>query len=193
MYKILFVIACFSCGIMSASAEQIRIRPGLWEVITTSDLLALVPHIPSEQMRQITELAKRYGLIMPEIRNNAATSKVCITPDMAAQDIPTYFYDGQSGCSIENAFRTGNRFQITISCDNAQFQGNGTAEGVLTSPEQFSGKTEFDSWMMDTPIHATAETNAHWIGETCSVQPTQPERPAYPGKSNAPPEFIPLK
>lgn len=155
-----------------ASASQNDIHPGLWEVTTTSDLLNLVPHIPPDTMQQITDLARQYGLVMPNIQNKSAISHVCITPAMAAQEIPTYFYDGQSGCSIKNARRSGNRFQIELFCDNAQFQGNGTAEGVFTSPEDFSGHTEFDSVVMGNPVYATAETRGQWVGEKCAV--TQP-------------------
>ena len=39
----------------SASAHE-HIRVGLWEVITRSDLLALVPHIPAENMEQLQKL-----------------------------------------------------------------------------------------------------------------------------------------
>jgi hypothetical protein len=154
------------------SANQDGIRPGLWEVATTSDLLNLVPHIPPDTMQQITDLARQYGLVMPRIQNKTAISHVCITPAMAAQDIPTYFYDGQSGCSVKNARRSGNRFQIELFCDSTQFQGNGTAEGVFTSPEDFSGHTEFDSVVMGSPVYATAETRGRWMGEQCGV--TQP-------------------
>ena len=178
MVKFLTSIVCLLSITMPVSAAQNNIRPGLWEVTTTSDLLALVPHIPSEQMQQITNLARQYGLIMPKIQNNAATSQVCITQAMAAQEIPTYFYDDQSGCTVKNATRTGNRFQIDLVCNNAQFQGDGTAEGVFVNSEKFTGHTEFDSTVMGNPVHATAETNGRWIGETCSV--VQPDTTLTP-------------
>ncbi|MCB1984649.1 MAG: DUF3617 domain-containing protein [Burkholderiales bacterium] len=192
MFKTLISVICLTVMIIPASAAQNNIRPGLWEVTTTSDLLALVPHIPSEQMQQITHLARQYGLIMPKIQNNAATSQVCITQAMAAQDIPTYFYDGQSGCSVKNATRSGNRFQIDLICDNAQFQGSGTAEGIFTSPEEFTGHTEFDTIVMGNPVFATAETRGRWIGERCTVvQSAQPAEPVI--EPSAVPEFYPIK
>jgi len=169
-----FWVGIFSLWLTVSSVHadqnyQENIRPGLWEVTTTSDLLNLVPHIPPVTMQQITDLARQYGLVMPKIQNKAAISHVCITPSMAAKEIPTYFYDGQSGCSVNNASRSGNRFQVEMVCNNAQFQGNGTAEGVFTSPESFSGLTEFDSIVMGAPVHATAETNGRWMGENCAV------------------------
>lgn len=180
MYKILFVVTCLSLCIVPASAKQNDIRPGLWEVTTTSDWLNLVPHIPPEYMQQITNLAKQYGLVMPKIQDKSATSHVCITTAMAAQEIPTYFYDGQTGCSVKNATRNGNRFQMDLICNNAQFQGNGTAEGFFTNAEDFTGYTEFDSIVMGTPVHATAETRGRWVNESCAVMQPAVKPPALP-------------
>lgn len=168
MHKIILFV-CLS-GVMSALswAEDI-IRPGLWEVTTQSDLLSLVPHIPSQQMQQINKLAKQYGLEIPKIRNGAATANVCITPEMAKQDVPTYFYEKQSGCTVTNATRTGNRYQMELICDNPQFKGSGQAEGVFMTPESFSGQTEFDSVVQGAPLSARANTTGRWIGEQCEV------------------------
>ncbi|WP_430231831.1 DUF3617 domain-containing protein [Nitrosomonas communis] len=168
MHKIVLFILL--SGVLSTSswAENI-IRPGLWEVTTKSDLLALVPHIPSEQMQQLTNLARQYGLEIPQIRNGAATSNVCITPEMAKQEVPTYLYENQSGCTVTNASRTGNRYQMELMCDNSQFKGNGYAEGIFITPESFSGRTEFDSVVRGAPLYAKADTQGRWIGERCEV------------------------
>ncbi|SET02405.1 Protein of unknown function [Nitrosomonas marina] len=186
MRRVFFFIFCFVFTVMPAAAEQYPVRPGLWEVMTTSDLLSLVPHIPSGQMRQITDLAGQYGLILPEIKDNAAVSQICITPAMAKQEIPVYFYDSQSGCSVKNASRSGDRFQLELACDNPQFQGDGIAEGVFTSPEQFSGHTEFDSLVMGAPVFATAQTRAQWVGDVCTVNQPAMQPPKTP-------EFFPLR
>ncbi|CAE6489343.1 uncharacterized protein DUF3617 [Nitrosomonas nitrosa] len=157
-------------GVLSATcwAENI-VRPGLWEVKTRSDLLALVPHIPAEQMEQLNRLVKQYGLEMPQIHNGAATSQVCITPEMAKQDVPTYFYDNQSGCTVKDAARTGNRYQIALTCDNPQFKGNGYAEGTFTNPESFTGRTEFDGVVQGAPINSHADTIGQWVSERCEL------------------------
>lgn len=120
-------------------------------------------------MQQINRLAKQYGLEIPQIRNGAATSQVCITPEMAKQEIATYFYDNQAGCSVKNATRTGNRYQVELVCDNPQFKGNGYAEGTFTNPESFTGRTEFDSVVRGAPINVHANTTGRWLGEQCEV------------------------
>ncbi|TXI20173.1 MAG: DUF3617 domain-containing protein [Nitrosomonas sp.] len=151
-----------------------HIRPGLWEITTKSDLLALIPHIPSEHMQQLNDLANRYGLKLPSIEGNTAVSKICITPDMASQEIPAYFYENRSGCTIQNATRTGNSYKLDLVCNQQHFQGNGTAQGKFTSPENFSGSTEFDSSVSGHPVFASAETTGRWIGEHCiAVNPLQ--------------------
>ncbi|MDV6342958.1 DUF3617 domain-containing protein [Nitrosomonas sp. Is37] len=168
MRKIVLFILLSGALSTSSWGENI-IRPGLWEVTTKSDLLALVPHIPSEQMQQLTKLARQYGLEMPQIRNGTATSNVCITPEMAKQEVPTYFYENQSGCTVKNASRTGNRYQMELTCDNPQFKGNGYAEGVFITPESFSGRTEFDSVVQGAPLYTKADTEGRWISERCEV------------------------
>lgn len=172
MHKILVSILL---GLLATSsfAHQ-HIRAGLWEITTRSDLLALVPHIPSEHMQQLSDLARRYGLKLPKIENGATTSGICITPEMAKQDIPAYFYEHRSGCTVQDATRTGNSYRLNLVCANQHFQGNGTAQGTFTSPESFSGNTEFDSTVAGTPVHAAAETYGRWVGERCTaVNPLQ--------------------
>lgn len=168
MHKI-FISILFTLAIVTSSMAHQHIRPGLWEVSTRSDLLALIPHIPSEHMQQLNDLARRYGFKLPKIENGAATSNICITPEMAQQEIPTYFYENRSGCLVQNATRKGNSYQLDLVCANQHFQGNGTAQGTFSNPESFSGNTEFDSTVSGTPVHASAETRGRWIGERCTA------------------------
>ncbi len=145
------------------------IRPGLWEVTTKSDLLGLVPYIPSEQMQQITSLARQYGLEIPHVQDGAVTSRVCITAEMTEQDIPSHFYEDQSGCTVRDASRTGNRYQVELVCDNSQFKGDGHAEGIFSNPENFTGRTEFNSTVQGTPVYVYADTVGRWVGEQCEA------------------------
>ena len=167
MHKPLLLIALLMMSTTSLATNTIR--PGLWEITTTSNLLAMVPHIPSQQMQQITNLVEQYGLQMPKIQNDAVISNVCITQQMADQEVPTHFYESQSGCSVKNAIKTGNHYKVDLSCTNAQFQGTGVAEGDFSSPEHFTGQTEFDSVVQGMPVFATAETSGRWIEENCKI------------------------
>lgn len=168
MHKTLISILLTLLLVPSGMAHQ-HIRPGLWEITTRSDLLALVPHIPPEYILQLNDLARRYDLKLPKIENGAATSKICITAEMAQQEIPAYFYENRSGCTVQNATRKGNSYQLDLVCSNQHFQGIGSAQGIFTNPENFTGNTEFDSTVSGTPVHATAQTDAHWIRERCTA------------------------
>ncbi len=165
--KIHALLVLFGVLIPFSALAHEHIRIGLWEVTTRSDLLALVPHIPAENMQQLQKLANQYGIKMPKIDNGAAISHVCITAEMAQQEIPTYFYEDRSGCIVQNATRIGNGYKMDLYCKNTHFQGNGTAQGTFTTPEKFTGSTEFDSMVSGSPIFASAQTTAHWIGEHC--------------------------
>ena len=168
MRKILLSLSL--AGMVSAAgAAENNIRPGLWEVTTTSMLLALVPQIQPDQMQKLANLAKQYGLDMPQIENGVATSKVCITQQMADQKIPSYFHKNQSGCSVKNAVRTENSYKMDLVCTDLQFKGNGRAEGTFTSPESFSGWTTFNGTLQNTPVNEHADTNGRWISANCGT------------------------
>jgi uncharacterized protein DUF3617 len=164
-----FLLSVLLLIMSTTSLATNNIRPGLWEITTTSNLLAMVPNIPSQHMQQITSLVEQYGLQMPQIQNGAATSKVCITQQMADQEVPSHFYESQSGCTVKNVSKTGNHYKVDLVCTNAQFQGTGIAEGSFTSPEHFTGQTEFDSVVQGMPVFATAETSGRWIAENCTL------------------------
>ncbi|GKS69930.1 protein of unknown function [Nitrosomonas sp. PY1] len=172
--KVHAVLVLFGIFMSFSVFAHEHIRVGLWEVTTRSDLLALVPHIPSENMQQLQKLANQYGIKMPKIDNGAVISHICITAEMAQQEIPTYFYENRSGCTVQNATRIGNSYKMDLSCKNSHFQGNGTAQGTFITTESFAGSTEFDSAVNGAPMFVSAETKAHWVGEYCTaVNPLQ--------------------
>ena len=163
-----FIFASSLLVSTSHSAEN-NMRPGLWEMTTTSDLLRLVPQIPPDQMQNLMNLARQNGIDMPQIQNGAAISQVCISQEMADQKIPPDFYQNQSGCTAKNATRTGNKYRLEFACDNANLKGNGTAEGTFTSPERFSGRTEFDGVAQGNPINEHADTSGRWVSAHCET------------------------
>ena len=71
MQKVFLSLSLFSIiSIPSVTgAAENHMRPGLWEVTTSSMLLALVPRIPPDQMQQLTEIARQYGLDLPRIQD----------------------------------------------------------------------------------------------------------------------------
>lgn len=170
MYKLLIAIyLTLPLLISTAIAAEFSMRPGLWEITTSSDLLLLVPHIPSEQMQSIKDFAKNNGFDMPDIDNGAAISQVCITQEMANQKTLPSFYQHQIGCATKSATRNGNSYKVEFSCDGADLTGNGTAEGNLTSAEHFSGQTKFIGLAQGNAVDEKAEISAKWMNASCGT------------------------
>lgn len=154
-----------SCTFVSAADNVMR--PGLWEVTTTSKLLGLVSAIPPDQIKDLGDLAKEYGLEMPEIQNGAAKSNACITQEMADQKVLPESFQAQAGCTVKNVNRIGNHYQADFICDNAQFSGSGKAEGTFTTLESFVGKTTFSGNLRGNPISDQANITGHWVRNNC--------------------------
>lgn len=152
----------------TAYAEN-NMRPGLWQITTTSDLLRLVPHLPPEQMQSIKDLARDYGMEMPQVENGAAISQTCITQEMVNQKTLPTFYNTQLGCTSKNATRSGNNYKVDFVCASADLTGNGTAEGTITTPEAFTGQTNFTGEAQGNPVSERADINGKWIGANCGT------------------------
>lgn len=155
----------------AASPAEIAPRPGLWEVSATSALLAMVPQIPADQMEKLRGLARQHGFDMPRIENGAASSRICITPEMAAQNTMPDLYQQQSGCTSRNAVRDGARYAMDVRCDGPRVRGTGRAEGLLESPERFSGTSSFDGTVDGAPVREQAQTSGRWIAASCKGLP----------------------
>ena len=175
MRKILLPLVFASSLLAStANSAENNVRPGLWEMKTSSDLLKLASQLPPDQMQLLVTLAKQNGIDLPPIQNGAAVSQVCITQKMADQKNPLAFLQNQSGCSAKDTSHVGNKYKLNFVCANANLNGNGTAEGTFTSPERFAGRTEFDGVAQGTPVNERADINGKWVNASCgTVKPLQ--------------------
>lgn len=146
---------------------QTNFRPGLWEVTTTSDLLKLVPQMSPEQIQGLRDMAKRVGLEVPKIDQGAASTMLCITPDMAQRDVVPMLNQRQAGCQTSNATRVGNYYSVDLSCNSEQIRGKGSATGSFTTDEAFTGTSSFDGVVQGMPVTQQATTRAKWMAASC--------------------------
>lgn len=153
----------------TAHAAEDSMRLGLWQITTTSDLLRLVPHLPPDQMQSIKDLAKDYGLEMPQVENGAAISQTCITQEMVDQKTLPNFYNAELGCTSKNATRSGNNYKVDFVCTSADLKGNGTAEGTITTAKAFTGRTNFSGEAQGNPVNERADINGKWINASCGA------------------------
>ena len=173
MHKKLMFLSLLSLLASSAHAVETNMRPGLWEVNTTSGLLTLAEQIPPEQMQNLANLAKQYGVEMPKIKNGAASAKVCVTKEMAEQKTPPYLYHSQSGCEARNATRVGNRYSADLACASDQITGQGKTEATLLTPESFTGQTRFKGFVRGIAIDEHANTSGRWMAVNCGATSAQ--------------------
>ncbi len=167
------LIAAALCNPFSAQAEG-DVRPGLWEVTTTSDLLRLVPAIPPDQMQRLMNLARQNGFDLPQIQNGAATSRACISPAMATRQSLPIMYQHQAGCSTRNATRDGNQYRMEFVCNSASVKGSGKAQGTFANAENFAGQTAFDGTVQGTPVNERADISGRWLEANCgAVKPLE--------------------
>ncbi len=170
MRKIFIALTLISPLLVStANSAEFNMRSGLWQITTSSDLLWLAPQIPPDQMQNIKGLAKDYGIDMPQIENGAAISNACITQEMANQKTLPNFYQTELGCTSKNATRVGNNYKIDFVCASAALKGSGTAEGTVTSPENFSGQTKFNGVAQSNPVNERADISGKWINASCGT------------------------
>jgi Protein of unknown function (DUF3617) len=155
--------------VTNAFAAENNMRPGLWQITTTSDLLRLVPHIPADQMQGIKDLANEYGLEMPQVENGAAISQTCITQEMADKKTLPNLYNAELGCTSKNASRNGNSYKVDFVCESADLKGTGTAEGNLTSAEGFIGQTKFNGLAQGNPVNEKADISGKWLNASCGA------------------------
>ena len=175
MRKSLFVFSLISLLLASAAkSAETSMRPGLWEVTTSSDLLWFVPQIPPEQMEGLKDLAKEYGVDMPQIENGSAISNTCITQEMATQKHPPGLYQSQMGCVAKNTTHIGNRYHLDFECTGEQLKGNGSAEGTFVSMEKFTGQTRFNGFVQGNSVNEKADISGKWLNASCgNVKPLQ--------------------
>lgn len=170
MLRILLALVCASSFMMStANSADNNMRPGLWEITTTSDLLWLAPQISPDNMQEFKDLAEQYGVDMPQIQMGEATSKVCITQEMAEQQNLPNFYQSELGCTTKNATRNGNKYRLDIVCSSPELKGNGIAEGTIASPESFLGRTQFNGVAQGVPVNEQADISGRWINSSCGT------------------------
>ncbi len=153
----------------TANAAEANMRPGLWQIETTSDVLLLVPHIPADQMQNVKDIAKEYGLEMPQIENGAAISQTCITQQMVNTKTLPNFYNAELGCKSQNASRNGNNYKTDFVCNSADLKGNGTAVGTITSAQTFTGQTNFTGTAQGNPVNEQADINGKWLNASCGA------------------------
>jgi len=166
----MIAICILSMFTLSATAKEANtnLRTGLWQITTNSDLFLLAQHISKEQLQHISEIARTYGLEMPQINHGAAISQTCITPSMAKQHTIPQLYQPELGCVTNSSSRQGNHYQASFSCNGDQLKGQGTIKGKMTSATRFVGSSQFKGTAQGMPVDENATFTGQWRQASCN-------------------------
>ncbi|HVL75571.1 MAG TPA: DUF3617 domain-containing protein [Noviherbaspirillum sp.] len=150
----------------SAMAEP-QMKPGLWEMTVKSDAMKNMPQMPPEQVEQM----RKMGIEVPQFKNGAMVSRVCITPQMAAQGAAGFEkYD--SGCVAKNRQVSGNGYKADIVCTGAALNGSGKVSGTYSGGDKFSSSYDFKGTSHGQPVSHRQDSAGRWLGADCgSVKP----------------------
>ncbi|GAB3554207.1 DUF3617 domain-containing protein [Noviherbaspirillum agri] len=159
------------CSMLSMSATAwaaTQMKPGLWEMTMKSDAMKNMPKIPPEQMEQM----RKMGMNVPEMKDGAMVTKVCITKQMAEADQTPGMEKNEMGCQSKNYQRSGNSYSVDIVCDGPQMKGTGKAKGTMASDTSFTSTYDFKGTMHGQPVNQHHENSGKWLGADCgSVKP----------------------
>jgi hypothetical protein len=118
-------------------------------------------------MDQLRALASEHGFKLPRIENGAASSRICVTPEMARSDRLPDAYQAESGCSSSDVRREGNRLSADFRCSGERLRGTGHTDAVLQNAESFTGRTGFSGTVDGQAVNEHADISGRWVAAGC--------------------------
>jgi hypothetical protein len=160
------LLSLLSVSITATAAGQLK--PGLWEMTVKSDAVKSMPNIPPAQLEQM----RKMGIDVPQMKDGAMLTKVCISKKMAERDEPPVTAQNQAGCQPKNYQRSGNGYSVDVVCDGPMMKGEGKARGTFAGGEKFTSTYDFNGSMHGQPVSQHQESSGKWLGADCgSVKP----------------------
>ncbi len=182
---------------LPASAQSLK--PGLWEInnkleggndprvqqmrqMQKGNLEAMRGKMDSmtpEQRRKMEAMMAKLGQVNQMSEDGGMTIKVCVTPEMAAQN---KLIDHQRiGCTNTRTPIVGGVMKVGFSCVNPKSSGEGTV--TLSGDTAYTVDMKMSSTTRDGKIMTSAmASKGKWLGVSCGdVKPPSMTRPALPG------------
>ena len=165
-------------------------KAGLWDVTMQMNFTKGGPQIPSMQLDQMErtetdrsawrtrsraaspqlDKTKQMGIESPF--GKAVTSKVCITPAMAARDEAPRPMREQDGCEMKNYNRNGSAITADMVC-NGDMKGTGKLKVNYYTNTSYSGTMDFSgTGPQSGAVEMHNAFSGKWISDSCgSVKP----------------------
>jgi hypothetical protein len=170
--------AAFALATLAAQpALAQNFKAGLWEANNTvgagnarlQQAMAMMQQqmagMNPERRKQMEDLMARQGV---SIGSDGLVVKMCITPEMAAQQqLPI---QQQGNCSYQRSPMVGNTLKFAFTCTNPQGSGDGSV--TFSSPTAYTSSMHITSSATGSPEAVEVESNGRWLGSDCgSVKP----------------------
>jgi hypothetical protein len=154
------VLSLLSVSVAASAAGQIK--PGLWEMTVKSDALKSMPQIPPAQMEQM----RKMGINIPQMKDGAMVTRVCISKQMAERDQPPVMAQNEAGCQAKNYQHSGTGYSLDIVC-NGPMKGEGKARGTFASSESFTSSYDFKGTMQGQPVSQHQDSSGKFLSADC--------------------------
>jgi Protein of unknown function (DUF3617) len=118
-----------------------------------------------ERRKQMEDMMARQGV---SIGSDGVVVKMCITPEMAAQQqLPI---QQQGNCTYQRSPMIGNTLKFSFTCSNPQGSGDGSV--TFASPTAYTSSMRVTTSATGSPEAVDVQSTGRWLGSDCgSVKP----------------------
>jgi hypothetical protein len=175
----LILIAFFSVLAAQPALAQ-SFKPGLWESNSKTsnaklqEAMAMMQQqmagMAPERRKQMEDMMAKQGV---SIGSDGIAMKMCITPEMAAQqELPI---QQQGNCTYKRSPMVGNTLKFSFTCTKPQGSGDGSV--IFSSPTAYTSSMRVTSSATGSQENVDIQSTGRWLGSDCgSVKPLAPAK-----------------
>jgi hypothetical protein len=138
-----------------------HLKPGMWKVTTVFDLGAAAPKIPPEQLARMQSM----GIKLPALGQDITTQQ-CVTPDMAAKDVPPRMGRNDSGCTSQNEKVSASSMSADLVCSGTMM-GQGTMQMTYADPDHYTGLFTFKGTSVGHQVDLKSKFTGERVSDDC--------------------------
>jgi len=153
------------------AAEDLGIKPGLWEVHPISQVVD-GRDVIADMAAQREKMQKSLANLPPEQRKKMEAalngiSQVCITPAMAAKAMP--MMEAQGSCPPTNMKRNGASTSFEFQCANNGRTTVGKGERTINGDNMHT-RVEMTSTTGQKTVNMKSESEMVYLGQDCAAK-----------------------
>jgi Protein of unknown function (DUF3617) len=148
------------------AAEKLDVKPGLWEIASTSHISG-IPPLPKELENKVTpeQRAAMEAAFRKEAEKGPQTDtdRECITQKEAEQP----FDLGETKDCTQTVVRTTRTTQeVRLAC-NGELKGSGVLRVTTPTPETMSGSLDLQLGSGKDAMKVKSQVEGRWLGPDC--------------------------